>query len=70
MNSEEVARRRQKVKGQKAATSALSQLGLMASTTNQPKRLRSRSGSYDAVSPLGSIRWRCDACGLCGIDVS
>ena len=59
MNSEEVARRRQKVKGQKAETSALNQLGLMASTTNQPKRLRSRSGSFDAESPFGSIRWRC-----------
>ena len=52
MNSEEVAQLRQKVKGQKAATSALSQLGLMASTTNQPKRLRSRSGPYDAVKPV------------------
>jgi hypothetical protein len=66
MDSERINRRRRKVKGSKAATGLLSNVGRLASPSNHRTRLLSRSGSYDADCPSEGIRWKCDICGLRG----
>ena len=67
MDSERVAQRQRRVKGSKAATGLLREVGRLASTSKHPEILLFRSGSYDADGPSDGIRWKCDVCGLRGI---
>jgi hypothetical protein len=66
MDSERVTRRRRKVRGPKAAGSALDKVGRLPSTNNHPERRLSRSGPYDTESSFEGFRWKCDMCGLRG----